>query len=466
MAQAQTLHINGATFFVNTGATVHVNGDVKNASTSDWQNKGTVSVTDSFVNNQAMAAPTSGTTRFEGTAAQVVSGAQTFKTYDIVFDNANGVTLNTDLSIKHAAYFSNGIIDASSSGIYFEDGSSIANAPTNASHVIGRVFKYGIGSFTYPVGDANRYQPITVDLMINSNGMNVQYFASDAGSAPFTTNGSDATALVAYNAKEYWQILEDGALGRVTMYWDDYNNTGISNVADLKVAHQSNGEWVNEGKYSGGTLASGSVASNVINSWSPFTLGSISAASPLPITLSNFNVTKNEVANLISWQALTESNNDYFTIQKSADGVNFSNVVDVKSKAVNGNSNSLIAYIYEDAKPFMGANYYRLAQTDLNGVNKIASDIKLVNWNDGAQVSIYPNPVSDNLNISYNSASSKSIEMRLYDASGKLAALKNTKINKGINTISMDMQSFATGIYQLQIMDASGNSNIFKITRR
>jgi hypothetical protein len=466
LMQAQTVHNMGATFYVSPGATVQINGDVQNDAGSQWQNKGTVNITGNFTNNQSMPAAASGTTRFDGTALQSVNGNEALQAFDIIFDNPNGIKLNNAIIIDNAAYFNNGIVDASSNAVLFNSGGTVGNTPSDSSHIKGFMVKLGTGAFTYPVGDGVRYQPIALDLSTNPDGMGVEYFAGNAGTGTFTSNGTDTLKLVSYNASEYWQLSASNAIGTVTMNWDDYNNPGITNPADLKVAHLKFSEWRNEGTTATGTIVSGSVTSNVLNSWSQFTLGQVKATVPLSIALSNFNVAKNDVANLISWQTHSESNNAFFTIQKSADCVNFSNLINVKSKAENGISNTTLDYNYQDLKPFVGANYYRLVQTDINGLNKIASEIKVVNWNDGTQVSIYPNPVINNVSVTYYSTSKHNLELRLFDALGKIIATKNVIANKGMNTYNMDMENFTVGNYQLQVIDRKGNANLFKIMKQ
>jgi Secretion system C-terminal sorting domain len=465
LLHAQTLHNNGAIFYVSPGATVHINADVKNEAGSQWLNKGTVNITGNFTNNQAMPPPTSGTTRFDGTALQTVNGNEALQAFDVVFQNHNGIKLNNAIIIDNAAYFYDGIVDATSNAVLFNTNSSMGNTPSDSSHIKGYMAKVGTGSFTYPVGDGLRYQPITLDLSVNPDGMGVQYFASNAGTGTFSNTGTDTTPLVSYNASEYWELSSSNATGTVTMYWDDYNNPGINNPADLKVAHLKTGQWRNEGTNASGTTSSGSVTSNVLNTWSPFTLGQVKATIPLSIVINNFNVAKTDIANLISWQTNTETNNDYFTIQKSADGLNFTNLTDVKSKAVNGNSKVELEYNYKDSNPFIGANYYRLSQTDLNGYAKIISNVKVVYWNSKAQVNIYPNPVTNILNISYTSTVNSMLALRLFDALGKLVATKKIAINAGLNNCSMDMEKFATGNYQLLIEDAKGN-NTFNIIKK
>ncbi len=464
IVDAQILHNNGATFFVNTGATVQVNGAVKNEATSNWQNEGTVNIVDSFVNDQNIPTPTSGTTRFEGTTMQIVSGAAPLNTYDVVFDNASGVTLNTNLYVSHQAFFNNGIVQDGPTDrvLVFGTSATVGNTPSDASHVNGRVAYDGIGAFTFPIGDGIRYQPIGVNLTSNADGMGAQYFASDAGAGSFTATGTEATPLVAYNAKEHWNFVEDGATGTVTMYWDDYNNSGITDIAHLKVAHKSGANWLNEGNVATGTVASGSVTSNTISSWSPFTLGSINISSPLPISLLSFTGKKETNKNILNWITSMEQNNAYFNVQHSSNARDFVTIGKVATKAVNSNSSVNINYELHDENPKIGHNYYRLEQVDIDGKTSFSKVIDLHRESNGYVVNVYPNPTSSILHIELNSDIEHLLSIKLSDLSGRL--IKEIKTTNNVSQI--DMSNIAIGMYLLQVEQDNQIISTQKVDRK
>jgi len=64
------------------------------------------------------------------------------------------------------------------------------------------------------------------------------------------------------------------------------------------------------------------------------------------------------------WVTSNEINNDYFTIEKSNDGINFE-IVEIILGA--GNSDILLEYSFVDKNPINGISYYRLKQTDFDG---------------------------------------------------------------------------------------------------
>jgi len=74
-------------------------------------------------------------------------------------------------------------------------------------------------------------------------------------------------------------------------------------------------------------------------SFSTFTLGSKTTGwNSLPIELLSFNAVRKDSRINITWSTSTETNNDYFTIERSADAIHFTEIATVNTKAFNGNS--------------------------------------------------------------------------------------------------------------------------------
>lgn len=94
----------------------------------------------------------------------------------------------------------------------------------------------------------------------------------------------------------------------------------------------------------------------------------------LPIELINFNANAIGGVVYLSWETGSETENDYFIVQRSVDGFNWENVL-MRDGA--GNSSSLISYDEEDRQPHLGLSYYRLKQVDMNGAFSF-SDIRVV----------------------------------------------------------------------------------------
>lgn len=144
---------------------------------------------------------------------------------------------------------------------------------------------------------------------------------------------------------------------------------------------------------------------------------------PLPINLLNFSVKDCDEKACIDWTTLTETNNDFFTIDKTRDDVNYEVVAKVKGA---GNSTGLKSYRFTDTEPYDGVSYYRLMQTDYNGSFTIFG---LREYNREAfadfSLNLYPNPgYRGTINVSVRAAKDKEILVIVYDMMGREAYSK------------------------------------------
>lgn len=438
------LYNNGTTLQINTGCVVQVNGAFLNKTGSTLTNNGTLSVKGNITNDVA-GVFNAGTLQFSGTTAQTLSGAADYNAKDVLINNAAGVTFNAKLKVDGTCTFTNGLVTAAATTtpLWFTANGTHTGA-SDASHVNGYVVKEGNGSFTYPVGDNTKYQKTDVNLSANATGMQVKYNAADAGAGSFTTTGSEAVALAAYNKLEHWDITPlSTATGTVTIYWDSYNNGGITNVGDLKVAHKSGGNWLNEGTIGSGTISAGSVTSNSISTWSPFTLGSISLASPLPLSLLSFSGSRQAGNNQLQWATSIEINTKQFELQKSTNGNVFTTIAAIPAKGTAGINN----YSYSDVMTVTGTLYYRLKIQDRNGSYTYSSIVKMGNANAGI-LEVYPNPVRDIVSIAGARTGTNAV---ITDISGNI--LMQISITQ--NTFTIDMSRFSSGVYLLKTKDGA-----------
>jgi hypothetical protein len=166
----------------------------------------------------------------------------------------------------------------------------------------------------------------------------------------------------------------------------------------------------------------------------------------LPITLLNFTAEKNGKSVLLKWTTASETNNDYFELEKSTDAINFRVVAKIKGA---GYSSQLVDYSHEDSNPFTGISYYRLKQVDYDGTFSY-SEIKAINFDDSGreQVQFFPNPTKGVVNIT-NLNANRDYVINVYDAVGKLMFSKNTRNN---NIFTFSAQELASGLYTLQIL--------------
>lgn len=455
VATAQNgLYNNGAVLKVSSGTVVTVNGNLTNAAGSSLANDGKITVSGTLTNNQVMATPGAGTLSFSGTAPQSLNGTAVFLANNVEINNGAGFTLNIGLKAGGSVSFISGMLTAATpaNALAFSSTGSVStvNPPTDASHVNGYAVKEGTGSFVFPVGDAARYEPVAVNLSANGTGMQAKYFTADAGTGPFTTTGASSTPLLYYNKLEYWDLAPlTTAAGTVTINWDNYNNPGIANIAHLKVAHRTGGNWLNESGTSTGTTAAGSVTSASLSTWSPFTLGSISAASTLPVTLVYFTGERNKDVNHLRWESSNEAGAAQYDLERSADQRGFAAV-----KTFAASSPAGATYAYDDAFSTPGSAYYRLKITDLDGRFAYSNVVRL-SAKGANSVSIYPNPAAAHINIFVNDISLLKTDAIIADATGRTVK----QVYLSAQQTPADIAVLAKGVYTVRFAD--GSSTMF-----
>ena len=183
-----------------------------------------------------------------------------------------------------------------------------------------------------------------------------------------------------------------------------------------------------------------------------FTVGTKSWLNPLPIELLYFNALPSESEVKLVWATASEIENDYFTIERSTDGNNWIEIAKVDG-ANTGNSSVQLNYEHWDREPELGLSYYRLKQTDFNGV-VTSSDIQSVIMNAPDTYHIYPNPSNGHFNIFLNG---DKVQLKLFDTRGRILFEKELS-DQLIYT--QDFYNLEKGVYYLQIKH--NNSNIIK----
>ena len=182
----------------------------------------------------------------------------------------------------------------------------------------------------------------------------------------------------------------------------------------------------------------------------------------LPIELSAFNAKCDGNKVTISWTTASESNNNYFEVERSVDGVNFISI----ERVISQNSNSSIPLNYStiDNNPINGKSYYRLKQVDKNGKYSYSS-LVITTCNANASitpvVSIYPNPATDNIMIDIKGLAGKKSFM-IYDVIGQEMTNKTiTSEDENVRDI-INVSAFAKATYLLRI---DVNNELYQIIK-
>lgn len=197
---------------------------------------------------------------------------------------------------------------------------------------------------------------------------------------------------------------------------------------------------------SGACINSGNIV-DALGATSNTCVGSI-----LPISLLYFQAVLEEDKVVLSWMTVEEQNNDYFTLERSTDGVLFTEVERITGA---GNSSSKLSYTFTDEHPLIGVSYYRLSQTDYDGTTQSFNVVYVKNNNKNRQFRLYPNPISgSNLTI-FNSYDEINVAI-IYNVTG--SELQRIPLTSGINSVLLNTLVKESGIYFLHILNSIGES--------
>ena len=175
-------------------------------------------------------------------------------------------------------------------------------------------------------------------------------------------------------------------------------------------------------------------------------LGAYENLTTLPIKLLDFTAKIKTSTVQINWITETETNNDYFLLERSVDGVNFSLLTKTYSKGSTGSS-----YHYTDYRPLVGTSYYKLTQVDNDGT-KVSFDPVAVNFSlqNEPSVSVYPNPAKGG-KITINLAGNKFTTLELVNLQGQRLQSLSFSIQELEKTI--DISSHPSGTYFIRLSD-------------
>lgn len=189
----------------------------------------------------------------------------------------------------------------------------------------------------------------------------------------------------------------------------------------------------------------------------------------LPIELVNFTgECANDKTVLLKWSTATETNNHHFTIEKSADGINFEFVRDISSQ---GNSNQIQTYTYVDKDISNSLYYYRLKQTDNEGSFKYFNMISIEDCFETSDevlsiLNLYPNPAGDNyIKLDYFSNKIGVAVISFKNVLGQELKTQEVRLIKGNSSELIPISDLSAGVYFIQVISSDAKSKLFKLVR-
>ncbi|MDD3860616.1 MAG: T9SS type A sorting domain-containing protein, partial [Bacteroidales bacterium] len=402
-----------------------------------------------------------------------------------------------NITVSNELTLNSGIIDLGANTLFLTNSSSssLVGGSTSGTdkYILGKLQRTttGTGTYTFPIGyTGHGAQGLSVKLNSSSGTPNLLAFLEPNATPPIysiaycdveahpgggthiigtgTTGYDGILDKIEFNLASalQWDVTNPGggiSSYNITVYGNGTNNfTPITTVNGLELRYlMKNGEPGNTGVPTGTAEPSFSETGFLmcptgyslsgLTSFSHFDLrGADGGGSVLPVELFDFTAECNNSTSILKWSTASETNNDYFILEKSKDMLNFFELTRIEGA---GNSNTILSYSVIDNELFEGDNYYRLKQVDFDGRTTIYNTIS-INCDKSAYESptliAYPNPFTNELNVVIENLQETEFVLELYDNIGKLIFSQTYSTTETSFHTILDMNNLLPSVYNLR----------------
>ena len=268
-------------------------------------------------------------------------------------------------------------------------------------------------------------------------------------------------------------IVRDELGNELASYFGEYSDSSTTNSKQITI---SGGPYYLEGRNE--TFNSEPIydyvifevvgSSPYISFYIPFLLGPylsvpFKASYLNPVNFGNLEVLKNNNFDLIHFNTITENNCNKFIIQNSTDQINFTNIVEIKSKAKNGNSSFEINYEYKNTNIHIGNLYYRIKEIDLDGNFCYSATTTINRKTLENQFMVFPTPTKNYINMEFDDIKASSQEILIFNIHGIMVS----KLYSGspLKFLTISLTDISSGIYILQTKYDNGDVQTIRIVK-
>jgi hypothetical protein len=170
----------------------------------------------------------------------------------------------------------------------------------------------------------------------------------------------------------------------------------------------------------------------------------------LPIGFKSFYGERVKAVNHLYWETATESDLRQYAVQRSTDGINFTDIGYVTPR------NNPGKYNFDDPDAEMGIiNYYRIEVRENSGVVSHTDIYPLSSGSDEllSVSKLFPNPANTDFTIAFDSKQTGEGIINVYDIYGKLVKSKQMSINAGVTQRTVDVEELPVGVYYVEVLN-------------
>lgn len=272
------------------------------------------------------------------------------------------------------------------------------------------------------------------------------------------------------------QINAVNSIARVYQWSSAINTQGVAGIY-VAVPTELNGNNFNQlqmaynptGNTGGYVVPGNSSTNNVTNlvwentanltTWMHLTAVEIGA--PLPLHLVAFTGKKEGTAAHLLWDVVNEEQMKSYVVQRSTDGLNYKSIGEVKA-ICNGCGNTT-QYTFDDIKPELGYNYYRLQMVENDGNADYSQTIKLHFETTNMAIVLSPNP-TDGKAVLSGLVNGKTYQLRVFTADGRQVKNNNLNVQNGVYEI--ETATWQSGTYFIHLQSENGSIYQQKLVRQ
>jgi hypothetical protein len=174
----------------------------------------------------------------------------------------------------------------------------------------------------------------------------------------------------------------------------------------------------------------------------------LSDCSTIPVELFQFDAKPKDKTVVLTWATASEKDNDFFEVERSADGKNFEFIGKVKGLGTTTRRNN---YEWWDKMPISGVNYYRLRQVDFNGKTDYSRVVTVQMGHQNQVLKVFPTLFENNISVAWSDAEDHIQIITVQDILGKTVFQKSFNYTEGGDLTTLNLSKLSQGTYFITV---------------